>query len=66
VALRRGRVIGTDCRLLPVPHVPSNNQEHEQGSSEDYPFVEMHEQSLPRLAALETRPVRSRSRVDPQ
>jgi Phage integrase family len=65
VALRRGRVIGTDCRLLPVLHVPSNNQEHEQGSSEDYPFVEMHEQSLPWLAALKSRPVRSRSRVDP-
>jgi hypothetical protein len=45
MALRRGRVIGTNCRLLPVLHVPSKNQEHEQGCSEDYPFVEMHEQS---------------------
>jgi hypothetical protein len=43
-------VIGTDRGLLPVLHVPSNNQEHEQGNSEDYPFVEMHEQSLPKLA----------------
>jgi hypothetical protein len=42
VTLRRGRMIGTDRPLFPVLHVPSNNQEHEQGSSEDYAFDEMH------------------------
>jgi hypothetical protein len=39
VALWRGRVIGTDCRPLPVLHVSSDNQEREQGSGEDYPTI---------------------------
>jgi len=43
VALWRGRVIGTDCRLLLVLHVSSDNQEHEQGSGEDYPTIRAHQ-----------------------
>jgi hypothetical protein len=38
--------------LPAAPYVPSNNQEHEQGSGEDYPIVEMHEQTLSQLAQL--------------
>jgi hypothetical protein len=43
MALRRGRVIGTDGWQLPVLHVSSDNQQHEQGGAEDYPFIELHQ-----------------------
>jgi hypothetical protein len=43
VALRRGRVIGTDCRRLLVLHVSSDDQKHEQGGGDDYPIVELHQ-----------------------
>src|SRR5919197_976728 len=43
VALRRGRVIGTDCRRLLVLHVSSDDQEHEQGGGDDYPIFELHQ-----------------------
>jgi hypothetical protein len=36
-------VIGTDCRPLLVLHVSSDNQEHEQGSGEDYPTIRAHQ-----------------------
>jgi hypothetical protein len=43
MALRRGRVIGTNGWQLPVLHVSSDNQQHEQGGAEDYPFIELHQ-----------------------
>ena len=47
MALWRGRLIGTDCRPLLVLHVSSDNQEHEQGSGEDYPAIRAHQNPMP-------------------
>jgi hypothetical protein len=46
MALRCSRVIGTDSRQVPVLHVSSDNQEHEQGSGEDYPSIATHKNKL--------------------